>query len=333
MAGDWIKWAKGLTRKPEVIRMAFLLKVTRREVASMCMEFWEWCDENISEDTFTESGSAFVTLSPHDGDNMAFVDAAVGTVKFADSLSAVGWIRFRDGRIELPNFALHNGETAKTRARNAKNQKKKRSSDSKSPKTERHSNVIVLSPQNGDKTVTREEKRRVSNTDVLDTPPNPPQGEDVGESHPNVTMLSDSLGTFSFDEDPSRWVAEFIRRWNRLPGVSKHSQSALSQPNYVELRKRLSDSGWDWKAAFLMFPLSFPDGKSPNISFFLKFDTVSKILDNTYAIARTEQAGLFSRRAGSAQEATRIRTGETEAYIASAFAQAAASSGGQSCSN
>jgi len=312
--------------------MAALLHVSRREVAALCMEFWEWCDETIPDSAFNSVGSAFVTLSPRDSDNMAFVDAIVGTAKFADSLAAVEWIRFRDGRIELPGFALHNGETAKTRARNANNQKKKRDADKTPSEPQKPKRVTTTSPRDGDKKVTREEREKSIVSSVEETiPPNPPGGEigvdfDLVENrNPSVTYININDETIDFNEDPPRWVAEFIKRWNKLAGVSKHTQAALSAPNYVELRKRLSDPEWDWKAAFLKFPLDFPEGKAPNLTFFLKWDSVSKILDNTYERTRTKQAGLFGRPGES--EATRIRTGETEAFVAAAFESVAARSG------
>ncbi len=164
MAGDWIKWEHGLVDKPEVIRLAAILGLAREVIVCRLMKFWEWCDLNIPDAAISETGSAFVILSPRDGDNVAFLDALVWTPGFADALAAVDWIRFRDGRIELPNFGRHNGETAKTRARNAKNQKKKRTkSGSEKPPNPRPSlatPVTEMSPSGGDKTVTRGEERR-----------------------------------------------------------------------------------------------------------------------------------------------------------------------------
>jgi len=350
MAGDWIKWVKGLTKKPEIVLMASTLKKSRREVAAMCMEFWEWCDENISEDTFTPNGSAFVKLSPLDDDNLAFIDALVGTAKFADSLTAVDWLRCRDGRIELPGFALHNGQTAKTRARNAKNQKSKRQSDEPESPPKKTARRSKMSPPRDDKNNTREREREECITsDEVIHPLNPPAGESVGEcldspevpasgiadigqpigeSHPHITCLR--VGgikgdVIAFDEAPDRWVAEFIRLWNKLSGVSKHTNKALDSIKYRELCHRLRDTDWDWKAAFLKFPLRWPVGTMPTLSWFLKPDSVSKILDGMYATTGTTGAtegGLFSRRATGPSEATRIRTGETAAHVAACFAQA-----------
>jgi hypothetical protein len=151
MAGDWIKWTVGLVEKLEVARMASDLKTSREVVACRLMRFWEWADANISDADVRPDGSAFVKMSPERGDNSATIDAIVGALGFADSLSSVSWLRFRDGGIELPNFGRHNGETAKTRARNAKNQGKKRG---------KKKDVTEMSPERGDKKVTRVEKSR-----------------------------------------------------------------------------------------------------------------------------------------------------------------------------
>lgn len=182
MAGDWIKWTKGLPNKPEVIRMATALRVTREAVVCRLMQFWEWCDENVADSDVRETGSAFVKLSPDRGDNVAVVDSLVGTPGFADSLAVVGWIKFRDDLIELPNFGRHNGETAKTRARNAKNQQRKRQTGDTSPSPGKPTDVTAMSPPvspgRGDKSVTRgEESREAKTTD----PPNPPPGGVAGQ--------------------------------------------------------------------------------------------------------------------------------------------------------
>lgn len=183
MAGDWIKWHKGLEGKAEVVRLSGMLKLPREVVATKLMTFWCWCDNEIPQEDIRDNGSAFVTLSPCDGDNMAFIDALVGTPTFAASLAAVEWIRFRDGRVELPNFGRHNGETAKTRARNAKTQKKKRlkvspEKQSETEPVQPHATpkVTEMSPSRGDKTMTREEERREDSPSERSNTPIPPRG-------------------------------------------------------------------------------------------------------------------------------------------------------------
>lgn len=155
MAGEWIKWTCGLLEKPEVLRMAVSLQLCREVVACRLMRFWEWCDANVPQQAIREDGTACVKMSPSRGDNIAFIDTLVATPGFADALSLVEWIRFRDDGVELPNFGSHNAETAKTRARNARNQRFRRGKDTEEPL-----DVTKVSPARGDKKVTRGEKRR-----------------------------------------------------------------------------------------------------------------------------------------------------------------------------
>lgn len=186
MAGDWIKWTHGLPDKPEVIRLSGLLNLPREVVVCRLMRFWEWCDENVPDTDIRTTGSAFVKMSPRRGDNVAFVDALVCTPNFADSLAVVGWIKFRDDLIELPNFGRHNGETAKTRARNAKNQKRKRKSDDTSDLTPSpndgdscHRPSQQMSPSRGDIAVTRGEES-ISLNPKTPPPPAKPGGDGGG---------------------------------------------------------------------------------------------------------------------------------------------------------
>lgn len=152
MAGDWIQWTKGLARKREVVMMAAALKRDSHEVAGRLMTVWEWADENIPEEAIDSEGTAVIKMSPASGDNNAFIDTVAGLPGFANAMSDAEWLRSRNGSLTFPNYGRHNGETAKTRGRNAKNQAKRRAKP-----------VTELSPDAGDKKVTREEKSRVSN--------------------------------------------------------------------------------------------------------------------------------------------------------------------------
>lgn len=164
MAGIYIQWCKGLAEKPEVLRMAALLQCNRFEVAGRLMKFWEWTDDVVPEDSIQSgTGSAVIEMSPSAGDNVAFVDALCGLEGFAAAMTQVGWLKPVASGLEVPNFALYNGSTAKTRGRNARNQARRRGKASRDDQTPDHA-VTVLSPANGDtchrKPVTRAEKSR-----------------------------------------------------------------------------------------------------------------------------------------------------------------------------
>lgn len=105
MADDWIKWVKGFARKPKVLLTARLLGVTRQEAAVLWMEFWSWADAQ------TEDGW-LPNVTPAD------VDAVVehpGFAKVAAS-AQVAWLTFEKDGLILPEFLVHNGQSAKRRA-------------------------------------------------------------------------------------------------------------------------------------------------------------------------------------------------------------------------
>lgn len=113
MAGDWIKWEKGLARKREVMSVAHKLSVDRRVIAAACMEVWEWADGE------TDDGHV-------EGVPMGVIDDVAGLTGFADALVGVGWLRVTEGGLSFPKFDRHNGETAKRRLSNSRRQAKSR---------------------------------------------------------------------------------------------------------------------------------------------------------------------------------------------------------------
>ena len=159
-----------------------------------------------------------------------------------------------------------------------------------------------------------------------DIPPNPPA--EIVLSCPadeSVTGIEVDGELITYDQDHIRWVPEFIRRWNLLPGVRRHEGNALSTPNLRALRERLTEHDWFWKRAFGKFPLHLPDGTwQIALGKFLEPATVSNILDGKYE-RRTTEAGLFP--GSQKQEPGRIRTGATSDAIEQAMAEAAAKRG------
>lgn len=166
----------------------------------------------------------------------------------------------------------------------------------------------------------KQSKSKTKNTsnDVFN-PPNPPTGGNVA-----VVGIEIDGELVEFDQDPIRWVAEFVRQWNQLPGVRKHDHSALSSINLKALRDRLAESDWYWKRAFIKFPLWIPSGMwQLTLGTFLEPATVSKILDGKYE-QRPEQTGLFGR---DREDPSRVRTGATAATLADAMAKATTARG------
>ncbi len=104
MAGDWIKVEHATTDKAEVLRIAELLGISRRECLGLLLEFWVWLDKNCN---------ASVTLLSRKS-----LDEVMHTPGFAACLSDVGWVVFDDktGLVRVINFDRHNGNPAKSRA-------------------------------------------------------------------------------------------------------------------------------------------------------------------------------------------------------------------------
>jgi hypothetical protein len=99
----WIKVEHITPDKPEIILMAENLGVDQDAIVGKCLRVWIWADQQ------TISGNAAtVTFS--------FLDRLTNCPGFASQLVAVGWLVSRSGRLQLPNFDRHNGQTAKNRA-------------------------------------------------------------------------------------------------------------------------------------------------------------------------------------------------------------------------
>lgn len=113
MAGDWIKLEHTTPDKPEVIRMATMLRIDQDAVTGKLLRLWIWADQNSID------GEA--VLVTH-----AFIDRFTGCKKFSAALLAVGWLAGEDGNLSLPNFDRHNGESAKARGESARRMAKSR---------------------------------------------------------------------------------------------------------------------------------------------------------------------------------------------------------------
>ena len=93
---------------------------------------------------------------------------------------------------------------------------------------------------------------------------------------------------------------EFVRDWNAL-AVGHHVRGnrgvALTDARRIHFRARLADPLWDWRAALAKFPLPFCEGNEwkPDVDFFLKPDSVTKILEGRYDWRRQESRTAAAR--------------------------------------
>lgn len=70
-------------------------------------DLWSWADD------FSETGELF-GISEQD------LDDEIGLPGFADALRKVGWLEGRNASLSLPNYAEHNGQSAKRRCQESK---------------------------------------------------------------------------------------------------------------------------------------------------------------------------------------------------------------------
>lgn len=105
MAGDWIKVESATADKPEVLRLARALKISRVTAFGAVVIFWSWLDRNASDGVV-------------DGVVGDDVDALVGIPGFAAALQGVGWLALdaKIMRLTVPNYGRLNGQSAKNRA-------------------------------------------------------------------------------------------------------------------------------------------------------------------------------------------------------------------------
>lgn len=197
MAGDWIKWCKGLASRREVVVLASKLGRDRHEIAGRLMVLWEWCDDNVSE---TDIDPASLNVSLLLGDNpAAFVDALLGLPGMAEAMASpeVRWIEARSGgRLVFPNLARHNGTSAKTRAYDARKKQIQRGKNKPPP----DNLPQELSPKSGDKTGTRKEQSielidNYQNQSINHNRGSPPETIPNGNSDPfrliDISVLTD----------------------------------------------------------------------------------------------------------------------------------------------
>lgn len=156
MAGDWIKVEHATADKAEVLRIAELLGISRRECLGLLFDFWIWLDRNCH---------ASVTLLSRKS-----LDDVTHTSGFAACLEEVGWAKFDDksGRLKISHFDRHNGNSAKTRALANERQSRKR-----------HANVTV-------KPLPEKRREEVK-------PPYPPTVDNFN-GHDSLTVKAGSLG-------------------------------------------------------------------------------------------------------------------------------------------
>lgn len=155
-----MKVEKATARKPEVLRLADLLGIHPDHAFGLCVRFWSWCDDQFTSSDCHLQKVTFVTL-----------DSIIGHTGFTKALAEVGWLTVNGTALEIPNFDRHLSKSAKKRAENTEIKRKSRGKD-----------VTDLSPQNGDKSKTREEGEEEKNFQSGKAPIGANQSQPVAQS-------------------------------------------------------------------------------------------------------------------------------------------------------
>jgi hypothetical protein len=108
MAGDWIKLDHSSPDKPEVWKMARMLKVTPEAVVGHLVRVWVWADQQCVN--VERGGDAIVDIDP------STIDVVAHLQGFADAMLAVKWLRVENGMVVFPSLQSYISETAKIRA-------------------------------------------------------------------------------------------------------------------------------------------------------------------------------------------------------------------------
>ena len=107
MAGDWIMMRANLSSDPHVIKVARLLDCSEFKVVGLLHWLGSWADSH------TEDGKAV-------GIDCKWINEQAKEPEFCNALLEVGWLILHEDGIEIPNFAHHNGASAKSRANTAR---------------------------------------------------------------------------------------------------------------------------------------------------------------------------------------------------------------------
>jgi hypothetical protein len=143
----WIKLETKLRRHPKVVSMAAALKSDRNRVLGGLFSVWCVFDEHSPDGLLPAY-------------TLRTMDEEVGWKGFSAAMSGVGWLIETPAGLEAPDYAEHNGPTAKRRALDAKRKAEERDADKVPQKGGGESGDLSASQADKTQTREREEKRR-----------------------------------------------------------------------------------------------------------------------------------------------------------------------------
>lgn len=142
----WIMMRTDLWDDPRVAAMCDLLKATEAIVIGGLFRLWS-------------IGNLFSTNGELRGLTPEWLDRKTGIDGFAVATERVGWLLIGDGILTIPEFDIHNSQSAKSRAQAARRKQSQRARNA-SDKNDDLESVTPPSRGQRDKSVTRTEKSR-----------------------------------------------------------------------------------------------------------------------------------------------------------------------------
>jgi len=254
MAGDYIPITVDLPGKPEVVRVARVLRTTADEVVGMLVRFWGWAQSNTADGTL-----------PHmDADALA--SATHVRKAFFVALADVGWLRLTETGACIPNFDRWLSCGAKRRLLAAERQRNHRMRmELERQANFRHARVTPMSRAKRDSSVTREEKRREeliktsASADVSSELARPPTSEAAEPKPPpaDVVLVFPCAGKAAewplTQRQIDAWVAaypgvdvmaECRKAWAWVEASPKRRKTAAGMPRFlVAWLNRATDRG------------------------------------------------------------------------------------------
>jgi hypothetical protein len=194
MAGDWIKLQVATPHKPEVLRMAEVLGVPRREMVGILVDFLCWLDTNARHADVTHV-------------SRKCLDDVLACTGLSAVLELVGWVKWDDAAclMTVSNYDRHNGESSKNRAL----------------ATERKR--IQRSRECHEENVTREEKRRDTTAKAVVQQPR----KSLDEPSPEHLRIAEERGVSCLAE------FQKYRDWQASTG-KRHKDEAAGFRNWLK---------------------------------------------------------------------------------------------------
>lgn len=248
MAIPWIKLETTTPDKPEVIRMAKILRIDQDAVVGKLVRVWAWADQHSVD-------GANVTITAD------FIGRLTGQKQFAAAMREVGWLTGEDGSLTFPHFGHHNGDTAKARAESARRMNKSRSTKQQQRLQESSGDVAESAQQKAQPDKIRLDKSTENNNDDNNNT-HARAGENGGGAGSSAGAVSATAGTCTAAEAIT-W-AEGYSKGNPLmlvisPEIVHAWHDNRQVTGWVTVKNQVELPINDWKADLRTYARAWRD--------------------------------------------------------------------------